>query len=139
MAPNGAVLEESKELSFTDYAAGNFSSGVAGRLRAKVIGVAVDHNGLSDDLPHTETVCPHGEIRAALKMHQWRKVAGVIWMICFSGVIVAAGFREVCSGTGVSFMNVKGKETCFACLWKSGQFCDYQNTFAFLIKPHFSG
>ena len=120
-------------------AAGDFCPCVAGRLRSEIVGIAVDHYSPSDDLLHTEAVCPYRQIRPATALHQRRKIPRVARMSCSSRIIVAARLRKSLTATLLSLMNMKGKESGFAVLGKSRDLCHHQNTFALLIKPYLSG
>ena len=132
-------LKYAEILLLANDAAGDFCPCVAGRLRTEIIGIAVDHYGPSDDLLHTEAVCPHRQIGAAAALHQRRKISRVARMSCSFRIIVAARLRKSLTATLLSLMNMKGKEAGLAVLGKSRDLCHHQNTIALLIKPYLSG
>ena len=53
-------------LHFTDHAAGNLLSGIAGRLGVEVIGTTVYDYSPSDDIRHRKPVRSYGQIRIPL-------------------------------------------------------------------------
>ena len=122
-----------------NHAAADFGSRVPGRLRMKVIRAAVDHHSPSDDVPHTETVCPYGQMRLSMTQHEWRKVPRVVRVVFPGWIIVAACLRKVLSGAGAPLMDVKGKKISLTILWKSREIGHHQDPPTFLIKPDLSG
>lgn len=128
------------EISFSaDDTAGNFRSCIAGRLRTKMIRAIVNHHSSPDNILHTETICTHSQMRAAMVLQQRRQIARMFGMCRPLRMIVAAGIRKTCAGAASALMNVQGKETRFTVLRKSGDIRNHQNAPVLLIKPHLSG
>lgn len=112
------VLFSSAISSSADHAAGNFCSGIAGRLGVEIIGTVVYDHSSPDDITNIETVRTNSEVRTTVAHHQqWRQVARVLRMRCFFGIIMPAGFRKILSGAAVTFMNMQGEETRFIVFW----------------------
>ena len=55
-------------LHFNNHAAGNFLSGIAGRLGMEVIGIAVYNHSPSDNIRHRKPVRSYGQIRIPLAL-----------------------------------------------------------------------
>ena len=72
----------------SDLSAGYFCSGVAGRLRGKVIRVCVNNYGFSDDLVHREPICQEYGKGHAVIGEQRRKIACVVGMETIFGIVV---------------------------------------------------
>ena len=126
-------------LPSADHAAADFGSRVPGRLRMVVIRTAVNHNRFPQDIPHAETICPHGQIRVSMARHQQRKVSCMVRMLFPCWIIVASRLRKALSKAGVPLVDVQGKKTGLTVARKSGKLGYYQNPPAFLIKPDLPG
>lgn len=102
----------------------------------EIIRIAVDDHRSSDDIAHTEAVCPYFQMSVALLHQQGRKITCVPGMIGLLRIVVAAGLRKSCTGAAVSFVDVEAEEACFAVLWKPGDISHHQHTAGFLIEPN---
>ena len=74
-----------------DHAAGDLCSGIACRLRMKIIGHTVNDNGSSDDVCHAKTVCYHGLTSTAVAYHQWGQIPCVGRVGPVGGIVMTAG------------------------------------------------
>lgn len=116
-----------------NHAAGDLCSGIAGRLRMKIVGHTVNDNGSSDDVCHAETVCYHGLASTAAARQQWGQIpcVGRVGRIC--RIVVIAGVRKVGSGAAASFMDMKAKEAGIA-VRKTFDLGGYQDAILLLEK-----
>lgn len=69
-----------------DYAAGDLGSCVPGRLCGEIIRIAVDDYGSANDVLHSETVCSHRHLGAALLHQKGRQITGVVVWAMLSGL-----------------------------------------------------
>jgi len=51
----------------------------------------------------------------------------MVWVALPFWIVVTACFREINSGAGTALMDVQGKKTGLAVLWKAGEVGYYQN------------
>ena len=77
-----------------DYAAGDFIARVARRLCSKVVGTAVDDDGLSDDIFDAETACHHRQTGRPIAGEQRREIPRVQRVIPVIWIIVSAGIGK---------------------------------------------
>lgn len=119
-----------------NHAAGDLGSCVPGRLRGKIIRIAVDDYGFANDILHPEAICSYCHLCAALLRHQWRQITSVPGMVATSGIIMVARLWKACTGAAVSLMNVETEEAAFTVFRKTGDIRLHPHTARFLIKPN---
>lgn len=105
----------------------------------EIIGAGVDHHSSPYDIPHTETVCPHSQMRIAMARQQRRQVSGMLRMAFPCRIIVAARLRKTLSGAGSSLVDMHGEKTGLVILREAAEIGHDQNSPALLIKPDLSG
>lgn len=125
-------------LRTADTTTGDFSPGVAGWLRVKIVGAAVDDDSSPKYIRYTKTVGQHSQICCPAAREQGRQVACVLWMGDFSAVKVPACIGKVGSTAISPFVDVQGKKAGLA-VWQTGYLRNDQNAFALLIELNFSG
>lgn len=109
---------------FTNYAAGNFSAGISGGLRGKVIWVIMNNHGSSDYLIHRKTVGEKQEKSKSVVSEQRRHIPGMVWM--FATVFIIMG-HCVCkwilhiTAAVAPFVNVKSEYAFLARLFQTGK------------------
>lgn len=126
-------------LPFTDHAAGDFLSGIAGWLSVEIVGIAVNDYGPSDYLMHRKAVGSKGQICISLALHEWRQVTGMFRMGMSCGIIMAFGSGETGAGTCSALMNMKPEKAGMVFLWKSKNSCLNENASIFLKKLNAPG
>lgn len=126
-------------------AAGNLASGVAGRLRCKIIWVAVDDDGFANDICNRkavrevchpcETVVPEQRRHIAL-MSRMRAGRGII-MLPGVGIRVAA-----VSGAGIALVDMEAEDVVRTAIIRCGKpidFCVHQYAVLSMVEtdhPH---